>query len=377
MTAREELFGKRSLSVGLPALDLPFDGDVEPDGVLESVPIVPGIASVNVYGSWLRWLEDEFDDEVSVVTFPYDWRRDNTTSAKHLHDRVQELRSDGAAQIVIVAHSMGGLIASYFLRYGDAEASAAAETWRGAELVDGVVFLGTPFLGSASVFRDFQIGAVNMFNTHLLNQLALSTFPSAYQLLPPSHGRMLLAADGRMLLAADGRTLQATIFAADTWIDGRWGLFKTPNLSAAAKQARTDYLQQQLDRAAQLSRLLHAPLAHPPTEPLPILNIYGDAEPTFSYVFTRPSTPSRLAYNEATLEREFPTQPSSALMSVGDGVVSALSAQLPVALQEASVQTTVTTSFSHVELGNDPVVRQRMAAFLRGIVDGGRRRQRD
>ncbi len=218
------------------------------------------------------------------------------------------------------------------------------------------------------MFRDFQIGSVNMFNTHLLNQLALSTFPSAYQLLPPSHGRMLLA--------ADGRTLQATVFAADTWIDGRWGLFKTPNLSAAAKQARTQYLQQQLDRAAQLSRLLHDPMAHPPTEPLPILNIYGDAEPTFSYVFTQPSTPSRLAYNEATLEREFPTQPSSALMSVGDGVVGALSAQLPVALREASVQTTVTTSFSHVELGDDPVVRQRMAAFLRGIVDGGRR-QRD
>ena len=56
--------------------------------------------------------------------FAYDWRRDLVESARRLDETLEalaEARGDPDTRFNVVGHSMGGLIARYYLRYGTAE----------------------------------------------------------------------------------------------------------------------------------------------------------------------------------------------------------------------------------------------------------------
>jgi triacylglycerol esterase/lipase EstA (alpha/beta hydrolase family) len=52
----------------------------------------------------------------------------------------------------IVAHSMGGLVARYYLRYGGdrlpSDGPVPIPTWKGAAHVDNLIMIGTPNGGS-------------------------------------------------------------------------------------------------------------------------------------------------------------------------------------------------------------------------------------
>ena len=61
------------------------------------------------------------------AVYTYDWRRDLVESARGLAQRLEGLareKGDPAARFHLVGHSMGGLVARYYLRYGGAEPSA-------------------------------------------------------------------------------------------------------------------------------------------------------------------------------------------------------------------------------------------------------------
>lgn len=74
--------------------------------------------------------------------FCYDWRRSVTLAADHLHTTLSNLPSVKAGQkVVLVAHSMGGLVAAAF-------ASRKAD-WE--DLIHHCIFVGSPLGGSYSV----------------------------------------------------------------------------------------------------------------------------------------------------------------------------------------------------------------------------------
>ena len=82
------------------------------------------------------------------AVYAYDWRRDLVESARGLALRLEGLAramEDPAARFHIVGHSMGGLVARYYLRYGSAELAADAPvTWAGARRIASVVLAATP-----------------------------------------------------------------------------------------------------------------------------------------------------------------------------------------------------------------------------------------
>ncbi|MGB6643039.1 MAG: hypothetical protein WBG67_19895, partial [Thermoanaerobaculia bacterium] len=86
------------------------------------------------------------DDHYTCFQFPYDFRRDNVENARRLHEFILEKQAyiqqenerrfgvvDSEVKFDIVAHSMGALLARYYLRYGGADlpadGSLPALTW--------------------------------------------------------------------------------------------------------------------------------------------------------------------------------------------------------------------------------------------------------
>ncbi len=137
-------------------------------------------------------------DHDTFYVLPYDWRRDNVETARDFVRRLESLKlklRQPDLRFNVLAHSMGGLIARYAARYGDAdlppEGAALSPTWAGATHINKIVMFGTPNEGAADAFstllEGYSVTEGLRRRIRLLNKLsredALST-PALFQLLP-------------------------------------------------------------------------------------------------------------------------------------------------------------------------------------------------
>lgn len=138
-----------------------------------------------IYGPILQALRDL--PGVDVIPFAYDWRRDIVAESAKLAAAVQGCVQGKDDQVVIVAHSQGGLVARAFL-----EATTFQKTpWFKA--VQRFIAIATPHLGAPlALFRILGreplfsgVGAF-VFPAFAVAQLASKPelFPAGYQLLP-------------------------------------------------------------------------------------------------------------------------------------------------------------------------------------------------
>ena len=120
------------------------------------------------------------DDSASFFTFPYDWRRDNRAAARKLQEFIQgqlprwrEYSGAKNAQVILIGHSMGGLISRYYL-----------EVLGGWRDTCAAITVGSPHRGAIGALDTLSNGFKKMnINFASLSSLVQS-FPSAYQLLP-------------------------------------------------------------------------------------------------------------------------------------------------------------------------------------------------
>ncbi len=241
--------------------------------------------------------------------YAYDWRRDLVESARALHDYVIEKRAyvqqqteqrfgikDHPVKFDIVAHSMGGLVARYFLRYGTqdlpADGSLPELTWAGAEFIERVVFIGTPNGGSIDSFTHLVDGVELLPKLPAYDAAVLGTMPAVYQLLPRTRHRALL--DG----ADPERALD--ILDPELWEQQGWGLLDPdqaavletllPDIGdAGARRAiAREHLEKSLTRAAHFQRAMDAPA--PPPAGLSLYLIAGDAVATNAIAEASPNS---------------------------------------------------------------------------------------
>jgi pimeloyl-ACP methyl ester carboxylesterase len=155
-----------------------------PDAVL-----VPGLVKIDGYTKLSEMIKACFDVKEGALhaventprpanyfEFPYDWRRDNRAAARWLKQlidaRLPRWREYAGAEagVILIAHSMGGIIARHYL-----------EVLGGREYCKALITLGTPYGGSLKAL-DFLANGCRKYFVDLSQTMA--TFTSVYQLLP-------------------------------------------------------------------------------------------------------------------------------------------------------------------------------------------------
>lgn len=151
--------------------------------LIENVEIVPGLWKQGGYSRLAEYLQSlHLTRDDNYFEFPYDWRRSNRVSAKKLAALIspwlaawRTKSGNPNAKVVFVVHSMGGLVARYFV-----------ECLEGWKVTKTILSLGTPYKGSGNSLGflcngfTWKVGPVEAFD----GTDALRSFDSVYQLLP-------------------------------------------------------------------------------------------------------------------------------------------------------------------------------------------------
>ncbi|MEM9291939.1 MAG: hypothetical protein AAGD01_09680 [Acidobacteriota bacterium] len=286
---------------------------------------------------------DYGDDHFTCFQYPYDWRRDNVESAQNLYRFLRERQAyvteerrkrwgedQDPVRFDVIAHSMGGLVLRYMLRYGDADLPADGSmpelTWAGAELVGRAILVGTPNAGAIDALAQLIEGRKFGPFTPRFEPALIGTLPSLYQLLPrPRHGA---------LLDSSGETVD--FLQPALWRERGWGLANPgqdeilaqllPQLSPSAR--RTVALEH-LDKSLRRARQFHGALDLPATPPqgTRLMLFAGDAELTssaarfdadrhrLSFLATAPGDGTVLRTSALMDERLDPSVPKAGLSS--------------------------------------------------------------
>lgn len=166
-----------------PAADDLGDG-ITATRVLPDLHVLPGLNwKIDGYGR----IGEELKARLGCVAgenyfeFPYDWRRDNRVAARKLARdthawlrRWRERSGNDGAKLVLVCHSMGGVVARIF-----------AELEGGAAEIRTLVTFGTPYSGSINALEFLVNGFRKGWGPFTVDlSRMIRSFTSVYQLLP-------------------------------------------------------------------------------------------------------------------------------------------------------------------------------------------------
>lgn len=162
-----------------PGLEEKPDDGVIASRLAEDAHLIPGFWKIDGYSRVASYLQKRLRAVPGRTFFehPYDWRLDNRIAAQSLHERVTtwltaQRSEHPEARVILIAHSMGGLVARYFLE--------VLGGWRDTR---ALVTFGTPYRGSLNALDTLSNGLGRAFGLFDLTTLVRS-FPSVHQLLP-------------------------------------------------------------------------------------------------------------------------------------------------------------------------------------------------
>ncbi len=354
LSAWQALFGSKTAA--RTGFGVAGERALVPGTVLDCIPVIPGIYARDVYAAFLGKLRARLGTRPRIHLFAYDWRDDYFAAVKQLARLVSELKHRGATSIAIIAHSMGGLITSYYLRYGSQAPEEAAETWEGASHIDKVVLATVPFKGSMTAFHNMKHGARFVLNTTLIKAQAFATFPSVYEMMPTY---------APALLDSELNPLPYTLYESELWERYGWG-FLNPVTSEHDRQKRLALVTAALHTGKHLYERLHAPLRHAPQLATQMLYVFARSHPTLARAVLLDAEPApTLLFHRDEFSKYLPQQPYRALFEDGDETVSVQSAQLPSAFTHAlAAATTLDSRAEHSQVLNDRAIRNSIFVFL-------------
>ncbi len=260
------------------SLDDGSDSDV-PGEALEPYQIYESLWGVDYYREAIRSLREAGGYQIGDIEHPrpgdnafvfiYDWRRDNVESARRLAaaiEHLKEARGDPAERFDLVAHSQGGLIARYYVKYGDrdvvSDGPPFVPTMAGAPNVNKVILIGTPNQGCLQSLRILHHGVKKGFRP--MRPEVVFTMPAVFQMLPPQ-GTMVFEDD-------EGAPLPLDLYDAENWERNQWSVFSAETQKRIARKMDGDratldrhnerlrgFLQERLLNARTFHEALDAP----------------------------------------------------------------------------------------------------------------------
>jgi len=201
-------------SIGsLELRDPDADDGVTAPLMVPDLHLIPGLWKIDGYSKLSAYVQREFavTPGRNFFQFPYDWRRDNRVAARRLKEQasrwLQDWRQESPeAKLILVGHSMGGLVARYFLECLDG--------WRDTRRL---VTFGTPYRGSLNALNFLVHGMQKHLGPIPVADLSrlLRSFPSIYQLLPiypcvdPGDGQLMRVSEAAGLPHVDPERARA------------------------------------------------------------------------------------------------------------------------------------------------------------------------
>jgi pimeloyl-ACP methyl ester carboxylesterase len=300
-------------------LSLPFsatDDGLLPGGLLGTDAVLPRLFGFTEYADLLDLLRAA---GVRHHVFTYDWRRDIVESARRLGavlDALAEARDEPAARFNVIGHSMGGLVARYYLRFGGAEpVDGAPITWAGARRIRNLVMVAAPNCGSVQSLDAILNGSRVGLSYTTLAASVIATMPAIYQLLPSS--------GAEALIDHNAKPLDMDLYDIETWERHGWDPLSPPSPAARRQNAPETDVEPAARRAflaAALARArdVHLALTRVPATPCParVVVLGGDCLPTLARAVVphRRGAPPRF--------EPWTRQEADAMFEAGDGRVT-------------------------------------------------------
>ena len=151
--------------------------------LIPDLHIIPGLWKIDGYSKTKASLLQRagLEENKNYFDFPYDWRRDNRVSGRRLGEAargwLKAWRTSSGnenAKLVLIGHSMGGIVARYFLE--------VLEGWRDTR---SLITFGTPYRGSLNAVGYLANGYAKGIGPLKVDlSETVRSFTAIYQLLP-------------------------------------------------------------------------------------------------------------------------------------------------------------------------------------------------
>ncbi len=330
------LTGSRIDELQLPVTKSGLAGNNDP---LEPSVLVGKMANQNFYGKIVTTLTDmggyncsypsEITSRTDCVLFPWDWRRDLTKSVGQLDKLIEKLRTvneNPELKVNIVAHSAGGLLTRYYVRFGKRDVlsdSSYKVTLDGAEKIGKVVLVATPNFGSIPALQRAVVGQEIGF-TEVTPEI-LATMPGLYQTLPHP--------DRTFMIDVNGHRIERDLYDLSTWKKYEWSIFdpdirdriktkyKNPQQAQAYLKAFENYMSQSLTRARRFHEALSVSLDQVPVKYI----VFGSScilTPSVCLIEKVDGKPKIRLYPNQVVNRKESVNYEKLMMAPGDGTVT-------------------------------------------------------